>query len=611
MRSLLVEFHRFGSLETGIWRAGDRYLAAVSEHPVREVAMPIDQLDFQDLMRDLRYEGSAEGRLEALKKAGDIAALFLGDDSLGEMRAGDFPVQLDLVVNPAELAALPFEATADEAGRPLFARDERAVIVTRRVRHEFAEERAPWPARPRVLYGWAAPPGVSDVPFQEHESALRAALEPWIGPDDERALTVLPELTLAALADACRAAAGASSCTHVHLLAHGYPVGHGHRQRFGVALHGEGGDLEEVTPEQIEAALAPLAGRPVVVTLAVCDAANLTNSISPQRSIAHSLHVAGFPIVVASQLPLTKAGSGVLVEKFYGALLAGRDVRLALHATRVALYESRNQTGHDWASLVGYARLPEGYADHLLALRLEAVLAALKTLQARSDRLLAGALRTPEDFDAVAGALQARIAALAGFVAESEQAGRKGVLEENLGLLGSAEKRLAELHFVRGTLGDGERWRQAMRADLERARDWYRKGSERNLSHHWTAVQCLCLEAALGGRIPDAGLWHAAVMAARIDRRGGRATDAIWALGSLLELHLLAPLAGLPSQVGEARAAWAEMRAAVAVLERPDPFPIESTRRQLRRYVEWWTTANGFFPGAPDLAAEAAALLAQ
>jgi hypothetical protein len=239
------------------------------------------------------------------------------------------------------------------------------------------------------------------------------------------------------------------------------------------------------------------------------------------------------------------------------------------------------------------------------------VLAALKTIQARSDRLLAGGAGTAAQIEAVGAALQARIAALAGFVAESEQAGRRGVLEENLGLLGSAEKRLAEVHFVRSTLGEGEPWRQAMRADLERARDWYRRGSERNLSHHWTAVQYLCLEAALGGRIPDAGLWHAAVMAARIDLRSPRPMDAIWALGSLLELHLLAPLAGLPSQTGEAQAAWAQMRAAVAALERPDPFPIESTRRQLRRYVQWWTTANGFFPGAPDLAAEAAALLAQ
>ena len=40
-----------------------------------------------------------------------------------------------------------------------------------------------------------------------------------------------------------------------------------------------------------------------------------------------------------------------------------------------------------------------------------------------------------------------------------------------------------------------------------------------------------------------------------------------------------------------------------------DTFPLESTERQLRRYVQWWTTANGFFPGTSDLAGDAASLL--
>ena len=87
--------------------------------------------------------------------------------------------------------------------------------------------------------------------------------------------------------------------------------------------------------------------------------------------------------------------------------------------------------------------------------------------------------------------------------------------------------------------------------------------------------------------------------------------DAIWAMGSLLELYLLAPLAGQNQHSSEAKEAWAQMKQAVAALKQPDPFPIESTERQLRRYVGWWTTANGFFPGRSDLAAKAASLLGQ
>lgn len=38
-------------------------------------------------------------------------------------------------------------------------------------------------------------------------------------------------------------------------------------------------------------------------------------------------------------------------------------------------------------------------------------------------------------------------------------------------------------------------------------------------------------------------------------------------------------------------------------------FPIDSTCRQLRRYVDWWTSENGFFGSSEDLAAEAGELL--
>jgi len=270
------------------------------------------------------------------------------------------------------------------------------------------------------------------------------------------------------------------------------------------------------------------------------------------------------------------------------------------------LHKGEQHTGHDWASLVGYARLPEGYAEHLLDVGLDSVLAALKTIQRRSDRLVAARDRDPGRFGRVAQQLQARISGLEGFLSESETTGRRRVLEENLGLLGSAEKRLAELYFAYRALGDTD---TAMREALGRSRDWYLQGSERNLSHHWTAVQYLSLEAALVGRIANTGLWHAAVTAAGIDRRRPKPVDAIWALGSLLELYLLAPVAGQCSHASEATEAWAGMKRAVAALEQPDTFPIESTERQLRRYVNWWTTANGFFPGRSDLAPDAASLL--
>lgn len=618
MRSLLLEFLRLNDLKTGIWRNGDPYLAvAGTEYPIRQFSSPLEQEYFLDLTRALRYQGDAEGRTAALKEIGNIAANLLGPQILSALSGGGFPLQLDLVVNPAEVAALPFEAATDEAGNPLFARAEPAVVLTRRVRAAFAEASVRWPAKPRVLYAWAAPPGAGDVPAAAHEAALRKALAPWMqvqqGASDAggtAVLATLAQVTLERLADTCRAAVDKNEAfTHVHLLAHGYPVEQAHRQHFGMALHDADGDLRAVTPEEIERALAPLAGHTVVVTLATCDAANLTNTITSRRSIAHGLHESGFPVVIASQFPFTVPGSNLMVETFYQALLDGQDVRIALHQARLALYEQRQTTGHDWASLVGYARLPEGYADHLLDIRLESALASLKSIQGWSDSLVARGGMDAGLFERVATELKTRIGGLLQFLSESEMTSRRGVFEENLGLLGSAEKRLAEVYFTRSRSGDGAQWKHPMLEALQRSRDWYRQSYQRNLSHHWTGVQQLSLEAVLEGSITNPGHWHAAVAAADIDTKKSSPGDAIWAFGSLAELYLLAPLAGQSLRPDAAKNTLAQMKALVLAQPGGDTFPLESTVRQFRRYVDWWTSANGFFPGRSDLAAETGTLV--
>src|SRR5689334_10864368 len=120
MRSLLVEFHRFNDLDSGSWRRGDNYLIAAATHRVREFPMPFGQDEFLDLVSDLRYKSSADERAKALTAVGKVATAFLGRDSVNDIATGEFPLQIDLVVNPAELAALPFEAATDSEGRPLF-----------------------------------------------------------------------------------------------------------------------------------------------------------------------------------------------------------------------------------------------------------------------------------------------------------------------------------------------------------------------------------------------------------------------------------------------------------------------------------------------------------
>ena len=607
MKSLLIEFHRFKNLDIGVLRKDDDYLVAAAAHPVREVKMTLNQDDFLDEMLTLRYQGGAEAREASLRKMSEVVTGMLGAKVLAELEDGEFPLQLDLVVNAAELAALPFEMATDAAGLPLLVRDERPVELTRRVRHDFAETAVRWPSRPRILFAWARPEEVAHVPREQHEKALRAALKPWM-PTQEGAtggaLTVLPKASLAALQKICADSVAAQKpFSHIHILAHGYPIGRGHRQRFGIALHDENGDLAAVPPETLTEALAPLCGRSVVVTLATCDAANMANTITTEKSIAHELHVSGFPVVLASQLPLTVAGSNLLVERFYGELLAGRDVRTALHEARVLLYESRGAAGHDWASLVAYVRLPEGYAEYLQEVRLDAELTSLKI--ARDHSIQPGAELAR--LDDIAELLRGRIQALEAFFTETGKGAREAVLLENLGLLGSAQKRLAELLFERGKRSPGTEWRAPVRESLERARDWYRQGYERNLSHHWTGVQYLALGSVLDGTISDPSYWHAAVTAAEIQARDPKE---IWAYGSLAELYLLAPLAGQPSSLDRAIGAIAAMKNRVLQHSGDDRFPLESTECQLCRYKDWWTAANGYFPGRADLAADVGRLIA-
>lgn len=211
----------------------------------------------------------------------------------------------------------------------------------------------------------------------------------------------------------------------------------------------------------------------------------------------------------------------------------------------------------------------------------------------------------PAQFDRLANLLRGRITLLEGCLPESEKSMRKGVIEEHLGLLGSSEKRLAELYFERSVRSGSSDSNQIMRDSLDHARSWYRKGFECNLSHHWDGVQFLALDAALTGTISNPALWHAAAIAAEIDRSK---PQGFWALGSLAELQLLAPAAGLAEDLSKAVSLLEEMKTQVANSNKGDRFPLETTERQLRRYAKWWTNQNGFFPARSDFAVQASRL---
>jgi hypothetical protein len=581
-------------------------MVQIGDQPIREFKVPLEHVQFHQYIQDLDYRAGPETQAVELEALSTVVTNVL---RLPEIRASASPIQIDLVMTAGELAALPFELAKDGKGRWLLAMADRDVEITRRVRLNFGHRMTRWPAKPRVLFVAAA--SDATVPVEEHKNALRKALKPWIEPfkdgtilvlDSSEVLKIIEGASLPAIRRACEQAAECGEpFTHVHFLAHGVAIGTDDKRRFKLVLHSEDGNRVPVGGTDIAKALEPIIGKCSVVTFATCNGGNETNTMLPGSSLAHTLHAVGIPVVVGCQFPMTTSGSTLFTEHFFKPLFRGEDVRAALHAARKCLYERRDDTGHDWAGLVGYVRLPETYADHLIDVALEADLASLRTAQKWFDLVVKTVGPTdapnPKVLDGIGRQVRERIGQLDRRRADAEASGRKGVLEENLGLLGSAEKRFAEIQFRLWTAEQSDDRYHVMREALGRSLGWYRQAFRRNLSHHWSGVQMLALSAALEGRIADQNLWHATLAAAEIAMED---PADYWAAGTLAETYLLAPWAGQPAEEALERAAAAlEQLVQRTRTQRKDSFPIESTQRQLWRYQYWWTAQNGFF--APDL----------
>jgi hypothetical protein len=596
MRSEMIEFLRFGGI-TGILRKGERYLAVSGTKPVRDCSTNYEHAEYFDDFLKLRYSDSISEaeRNAALERMAAEATLVLGNPSFSSE-----PTQIDLVISASELWLLPFEAATDAARKPLFVQRDKPLVLTRRIRHEFMAQTHAWSPVPRIALisaspKWAGP----SVPLEQHKEAIRASLKPWIEPlvgydgipDERNVLYALDQAT----PESFRALfenAKKKPFTHVHILAHGIKKEDVNLQRtqLGFALSTQ--DEQAFGADFMLEALRAQGQLPHIVTLAICDGASQINTVVPYESVAQKLHLEGVPIVVASQLPLTFGGSVLLTQEFYTHLL-GEDVRTILYRTRVALYEQRDQLcSHDWMSMVAYVQLPEGYSDYLREIRLKACLASLGTAQKWADQVVENGATGQAAFLRVRDSLHERIAELHKFLSQSP----KGTLyQENAGLLGSAYKRLAELLAVRQRTDQSVPATQ-IREALQQAHAAYKQGYEHNFSHHWTGVQCLSLEVVLTGTIAKPGYWHAAVQAAQL---AAEKPTEYWAWGSLLELWLLAAYCVGKDGSNEAAKALTMFKECVAKAPAPDEASaIESTRRQLNRYITWWTKGNGFFPQA-------------
>ena len=609
--SELVELLRFGDDEVS-FDSERPYLIARGTRRARKFETGIRDEEYRRCLGPLRYVEPAPAEVD---RRAAIDRLTATVTRILDLEPDARRLQVDLVINAKELAALPFEGANGPDGKPLFVGREPAFELTRRVRGDFRELTPDWPARPNVLFIASSPE--QDIPLDQHKQALRRALKPWIEPlegfpdldpvvpDPTRVLTICEQATLASVTAVCERAD--LPFTHVHVLCHGREVAEGEDRQYGLEFSGGPGEgAVGVTAEQLLGALRAGSGQtlPIVVTVTACDSGNVGSRTTSAPSVAHALHTAGIPVVAASQFPLTKKGSTLIVKTLYGSLFDGVDVREAIHRTRTALYENE-ETKHDWLSLVAYVQLPEGYRDRLLDVRLAGDFAALRTAQDWADHIFKHPKAASTTYEIVATRMKERITSLSKWEEQSERMGRKYLLVESRGLLGSAHKRLAELYFRHARLvTDRDAWLDRSRQALKEATRWYGQAFDDDMSAHWVAVQQLSLDAVVHGRIGAPWRWHAAMHGAC--GRTTDTTDTIWRLGSKAELHLLAPYAGEPQQVDDAKRALEEF---TALIPAGKPEFVESTARQLRRYMSWWTSDNGFFPDAQDLAADAEAVL--
>jgi hypothetical protein len=570
---------------------------------VDRVHTTLDQRDLLKLLNRLRYRNPTG---EASNGADTAAATLAADAGRFLPRieeTGRALTQVDVVTKAAELWALPLEACYAEHGDWL-ARPDAGVVVTRRIRGGFSEDTLPWPEEPRVLFVHAAvETDLGQDLVDQHKAAIHAALGPWSGgADPEKWFGQVEVLSVQDLESACKE----FRPSYIHLLAHGkaYAPDPELPQHTAWGLRLGYRPEEAVPPETIARALAPRDGSLLVVTVAGCDSANAASVFFPRVNLAQDLHRLGVPVVVGSQLPLTKAGSVTFTETFYLHLLRGADVRCALHAGRVALRKNEN-AHHDWLSLVGYVRLPpEGYGEYLLEFGLRAELGMLESLQKSVDRLIANNA-SAEEFDAAEARIRQRIDSLAERWDILDKK-RPDLLDECGGLRASAAKRLAELLFRRAALRAADRQkedRERSRAVLAESLDHYEASYHRNIGSHWVGVQKLALEAVLTGEFADPVDWHIVRRAAEISRKQDRKD--YWACGTLAEIHLLSRIANGTSDLDRARNEVRELRRRAGGHQ----LAIDITRRQLQRYVDWWTAGNEYFAGKPDLSAEAQELI--
>lgn len=613
MRTVTLEFLRHGPPHGHLLSPLARYMALCGSHEPSDVSVPFDHAELLTRLRALLYKDSAETReLQLAEMAKSMSQVLAAVPGLVADLADSFgteppqPTHLRIIFNANELALLPFElanaaSAFPGAGQSLALQPQVPLCITREVRRA-STGKTLWPKTPRILF--AASSAGGDIPVDAHLLALRQLIEPWMWHYEERDeaewkqrieqhFTFLPSASVEGLLEAC-----ASGCyTHVHILAHGVSMDRDDGRHFGLALHNSQdlGSVDKVDGIRLATLLRPHVkgqvrnlARPSVVSIAACDSGNVGSVIGAGASIAHALHEAGIPLVVASQFPLSFAGSVVMTQVLYEAMMSGIDPRLMLIDVRRQL-KVRVRNTHDWASVVAYAAFPIDLDAQLAKVRVARASASINAALSHADRatkafspLLMSSTPASSNLPQSRKLLEIskvklkdameRMAALLDLPLADKAAIH--------GLLASAYKRKAEVF-----------WRVApdqpdALAALTKSRSHYRQSFEADRSQSWGLVQAMVLTAAVDGAPGiDPDEMNLTRLLTIRDKDSESRNERAWAFGNALELQLLSALTGVPMP---GLPAWGDCVLGLVRAVGTDGAEVHSTRRQLSRWVEFF-----------------------
>ena len=517
-------------------------------------------------------------------------------------------VHLRLVLTGSELSLIPFEMGFAPQGFPgerleKLLQNHMPVVVTRESRRARASP-VRWDRRiePTILLVSAEPAGL-EVPLAAHVHALRSALEPWIawpksGSENtetseedysrrrlecvKRRLRVLPNASVESIYELC----STQQFTHIHILAHGDYVEVGGEKRFGLALCKSDGSgrKEVVSGQQLAKALQPESKdgserfRPAMVTLSTCDSGNPGSILIPGGSIAHDLHVAGIPWVLASQFPLTISGSIRMTADLYPRLLRGDDPRRALHEARRKLFMSADRD-HDWASLIAYATVDNDFDNQIMTLFERQMKRAIEVALNHADDASVGG-----EMDTALSCAQEKLDIWRGRLADGDDVQARARRAECYGIHGSTFKRIGILHYAKGNEEKGKH-------ALERALNWYRTAIEQwavdEDKYHWVATQALSLMAVLEQPAEPATFLMARQLAER-DLTSRSDSLKAWAHGTMAELEMLAGYHAPETAADDVGRTVKEHCKAIVDIAGKDSFEARSTCRQFKRYRDLW-----------------------